>query len=74
MTHKLKPGDRVRVTTNIRRLGCQPGDKGIVLVGPISPPPFPRGGGKPYYLVAMDDAGEDSTCTIFSADDIELDV
>jgi hypothetical protein len=70
MTHnKLKPGDRVRVTPRTTVPGNRPGDKGTVLVGPIM-----RGGGRPYYIVAMDDGGHATTNTIFSAEEIEPDV
>lgn len=69
MTHQLKLGDRVRVTAVARVPGHLPGEKGTVLVGPIL-----RGGGQPYYIVAMDKEGATSTNTIFSIDEIEPDV
>ena len=68
MTYRLKQGDRVRVTANTSVPGHQPGDKGTVLVGPIV-----RGGGEPYYIVAMDKGGNGTTTTIFRIDEIEPD-
>lgn len=68
MTHRLKRGDRVRVTALARVPGHQPGDKGIVLVGPIV-----RGSGEPYYIVAMDKGENGTTTTIFTIDEIEPD-
>ena len=69
MTHSLKPGDRVRVRTNMTVPGHQPGDKGTVVNGPIL-----RASGEPFYIVAMDKRGTDTGDTIFSADEIEVDV
>ncbi|HTU17004.1 MAG TPA: hypothetical protein VMG10_02985 [Gemmataceae bacterium] len=66
MTHDLKIGDRVRVTTASRVPGHPPGEEGTVLVGPIL-----RGGGKPYYIVAIDKASTSTTSSIFAADEIE---
>ena len=66
-TLKLKPGDRVRVTTRCRLSGYRPGDKGTVLEGP------PAGAADPSYVVAMDKDGPGSTTTVFGADDIEPD-
>lgn len=68
MKHQLKPGDRVRVTTQNTMPGHQPGDKGTVLAGPIF-----RGSNEPYYIVAMDKGGAAKTSTIFGAAEIELD-
>lgn len=69
MTHNLQPGDRIRVATNAAISGCQPGDKGTVLTGPIL-----RGGGGLYYVVALDKRGADSTSMILKAEQIEPDM
>lgn len=68
MTPKLKPGDRIRISTNFPQPGYQPGDKGTVLNGPIL-----RGNGQPYYIVAMDAASRYTDRAILSADEIEPD-
>lgn len=66
MTHSLKPGDRVRITVNAARSGCQPGEKGTVLIGPIL-----RGDGGLYYIVTLDKGGADATSVIFKAEEVE---
>lgn len=67
MTENLKPGDRVRVATNVATSGCQPGDKGTVLTGPI----LHRG--EVHYIVAIDKRGADSTSAMLKAEEIEPD-
>jgi hypothetical protein len=62
---ELKPGDRVRVTSQRPVHGYQPGCTGIVRTGPN-----PDKSGKTYYGVAMDkDDAKD--VTLFLADEIE---
>jgi hypothetical protein len=68
-THKLKLGDRVRVTASGRPAGCQPGDKGTVALGPMN-----SAGDALYYFVSMDKDGAASTTILFRAGDIEPDV
>ena len=67
MNSKFNMGDRVRVTTQRQVHGCQPGSRGVVRSGPHSDK-----GGKPYYLVAMDNDGSEDA-TLFLTDEIELD-
>jgi hypothetical protein len=69
MAHKLKSGDRIRISTEFPKPGFQPGDKGTVLFGPIL-----RGNGQPYYIVTMDTGGCYSSNSIFCVDEIEPDV
>jgi hypothetical protein len=68
-THELKPGDRVRVTTQSHVPGCQPGDKGTllrVLQSSVT--------GEPIYVVAMDNNNGSGLEFYFLASDIEPDV
>jgi len=64
----LKPGDRVRLTVQNRRIGYEPGEKGTVLWGPNT-----SHSGQIIYLVSMDkdDPGNGAT---FTAREIEADV
>jgi hypothetical protein len=65
----LKLGDRVRVTDRNRVQGYQPGDKGLVQAMPN----MPAIGDQFHYVVAMD-KDDDGTGTVFTAEEIELDV
>jgi hypothetical protein len=70
MSHELKPGDRVRLTTRGWAADYVPGDKGTVTDGPkhhTGPGP-----NDPYYLVVMD-KDEAHRKTVFNADDLEPD-
>jgi hypothetical protein len=52
MSHQLRPGDRVRLTTRGCTPDYSPGDKGTVTDGPKCH--TGAGPNAPYYLVAMD--------------------
>ena len=67
MSTELKPGDRVRLTVLVRRIGYEPGEKGTVLSGPST-----SHSGQPYYLVSMDKDGPGNGVT-FTAQEIEAD-
>ena len=62
MNREPKMGDRVRVTSRSRVKGYQPGDKGVVLEGPIGY----AGSGDTSYVVAMDKDQPDATGGLFS--------
>ncbi len=69
MSHPLKPGDRVRVTSRNRMAGYHPGDKGSVLrVSTASAT------GAHYYVVAMDKDDPAKSGVVFAEDEIEADV
>jgi hypothetical protein len=63
MSRKLKPGDRVRVTSANALPGYRPGDTGTVKDGP-----WP-GVVCDYYAVQMDNKGDDPV--VFLAGEIE---
>jgi hypothetical protein len=67
LSTELKPGDRVRLTVQNRRIGYEPGDKGTVVWGPNS-----SYSGKIFYLVSMDKDGPGNGVT-FTAKEIEAD-
>jgi hypothetical protein len=67
LSTELKPGDRVRLTVLNQRIGYEPGDKGIVVLGPNS-----SYSGKNFYLVSMDKDGPGNGVT-FTMREIEAD-
>jgi hypothetical protein len=67
LSTELKPGDRVRLTVQNRRIGYEPGDTGTVVWGPNS-----SYNGKIFYLVSMDKDGPGNGVA-FTAKEIEAD-
>jgi hypothetical protein len=65
MSSHLKPGDRVRLTSDDTMSGFSPGDEGTIKQGPH---PSPAGGH--YYIVQMDN-NIDSGPAIFMTDEFE---
>ena len=68
MKKRLNVGDRMRVRTENRFYGYQPGDKGAVTRGPCSYP-----SGTVCYLITMDEDTLVEGPIIFLADEIEPD-
>ena len=67
-TPRLRQGDVVRVTKANRMQRYQPGDKGMIVMGPKG-----LGSARLYYLVVMD-KDDPLHFVIFTVDEIEADV
>jgi hypothetical protein len=68
MSEELKPGDRVRLRIRNHPHGYRQGDTGTVLRVATRAVT-----GEPYYLLAMDGDGPDSTGALVHALDVEPD-
>jgi hypothetical protein len=66
-THGLRKGDLVRVTRQNRMPRYEPGDRGLIVMGPNG-----LGGNRLYYLVMMD-KDVPARLVIFAEDEIEAD-
>jgi hypothetical protein len=71
MSHQLRPGDRVRLTTRVCEPDYSPGDRGTVTDGPKCHTGV--GPNEPYFLVAMD-KDDALKKTVFNAGELEPEV